>query len=108
MPLFIVAGVLGLMFFIVSLVLGDHDIGGHDHDFGGDHDGGASVFSVFNISWFLIGFGGMGALFRANNAGMPASTVAAVLTGATCLAIAFLVMRGMASQQGDSTVAASR
>src|SRR3989338_6408628 len=110
MPLFIIAGVFGLMFFIASLTFGDHDIGGHDHDFGGDHDGhgGPGVFSVFNISWFLIGFGGMGALFRANNAGMPASTISAVLTGVTCLAIAFLVMRAMAGQQGDSTVTASR
>lgn len=109
MPLFILAGVLGLMFFIVSLAFGDHDIGGHDHDFGGDYDGhGPGVFSVFNISWFLIGFGGMGAILRANGAGIPASTISGVLTGAFCLGIAFLAMRAMAGQQGDSTVTASR
>ena len=109
MPLFIVAGVLGLMFFVASLIFGDHDIGGHDHDFSGDHDGqGPGVFSVFNVSWFLIGFGGTGAIVRANGVGIPGSTISGVLAGAFCLGLAFLAMRAMAGQQGDSTVTASR
>jgi len=108
MPLFIVAGLFGVLFFVASLIFGDHDVS-HDHDFDGDHDhGGPSVFSVFNISWFLIGFGGMGAVVRANEVGMPGSTISGVLTGAFCWGIAFSVMYMLSKQQGDSTVTTQR
>ena len=108
MPLFIASGVVGLAFFAWSALFGDHDLG-HDHDFGGDHDhGGASVFSAFNIGWFLVGFGGVGTLLRANYVSMPISTALAVMTGFLCLMGAFLIMRAMHKQQGDSTVTNER
>lgn len=108
MPLFIVTGLLGLLFFIGALMFGDHDVG-HDHDFDGDHDhGGSSIFSVFNVSWFLIGFGGVGSIVRANGAGMPVSTVSGFLTGIVCWGIAFSVMYLLSKQQGDSTVTVAR
>ena len=108
MPLFLVTGILGFLFFVGSLIFGDHDVG-HDHDFSGDHDhGGPSVFSVFNIAWFLIGFGGVGAIVRANNAGMPVSTGSGLLAGIICWGIAFSVMYMLMKQQGDSTVTVSR
>lgn len=108
MPLFIVSGLLGLLFFVGALLFGDHDVG-HDHDFDGDHDhGGPSVFSVFNVSWFLIGFGGTGAVARAYGMGMPISTGAGLGTGVFCWGIAFSVMYLLSKQQGDSTVTAVR
>src|SRR3989344_9207684 len=108
MPLFIVTGLLGLLFFIGALFFGDHDVG-HDHDFDGDHDhGGPSVFSVFNVAWFLIGFGGMGAVVMVNGAGMPASTISGLATGIVSWGIAFYVMYLLTKQQGDSTVTTAR
>lgn len=107
MGLFLAAGVFGVLFFIASLIFGDHDIG-HDHgDAGGDHSG-ASVFSLFNISWFLIGFGGAGAVMRAYGVSVPLSTLAGLLTGMIFWALAFSVMHLMAKQQGDSTVTTAR
>jgi len=80
MGLFIVTGLFGLLFFIASLLFGDHDVSHDVHDVDGDHDhGGPSVISVFNVAWFLIGFGGAGALLKASGAGMPASTVSGVV-----------------------------
>ena len=113
MPLFLVTGIFGLLFFIGALMFGDHDVGSdHDfggHDAGGDHGhSGPSVFSVFNVAWFLIGFGGMGSVLRAQSVGMPVSTISGVLTGATCWGLAFLVMHILTKQQGDSTVTLSR
>jgi len=108
MTLFIVTGLFGLMFFIGSLVFGDHDVGA-DHDFDGDHDhSGPSIISVFNVSWFLIGFGGMGAILRLNGFGMPASTISGILTGVVCWGVAFLLMYALRKQQGDSTVTTTR
>lgn len=108
MPLFIVTGLLGVLFFIGALMFGDHDVG-HDHDFSGDHDhDGPSIFSVFNVSWFLIGFGGVGAIVRANGSGMPASTMSGLATGVVCWGIALSVMYLLAKQQGDSTVTVAR
>lgn len=118
MILFIVTGLIGLLFFIGSLIFGghdaggDHDFGGHDaggHDAGGDHEhSGTSVLSVFNVAWFLIGFGGMGMILRAQDVGMPASTISGVFTGAACWALAFFVMHMLTKQQGDSTVTLGR
>ena len=108
MPLFIVAGLIGFLFFVGSLIFGDHDVG-HDHDFDGSHEhSGPSILSVFNVSWFLIGFGGVGAMVRANDAGMPASTMSGLATGIVCWGIAFSVMHLLSKQQGDSTVTAAR
>jgi hypothetical protein len=108
MPLFIVTGLFGLLFFVGALLFGDHDVG-HDHDFDGSHDhSGPSVFSVFNVSWFLIGFGGVGAIIRANGVGMPGSTMSGLATGILCWGIAFYVMHLLIKQQGDSTVTAVR
>lgn len=114
MPLFIVTGLLGLLFFVGSLMFGDHDVGGHDHDFGG-HDGdgdsnhsGPSVISVFNIAWFMIGFGGMGSILRAQDISMPVSSISGVFTGAVCWSLAFLVMHTLTKQQADSNVTVAR
>ena len=108
MPFFIVLGLLGFCFFAASLLFGDHDIGGHDHDFGDDHDAsdgsGASVFSVFTISWFMIGFGGAGAIARLNDFSLPLSNVFGLLAGAICWSLAFSVMGLLYKQQADSTV----
>lgn len=107
MPLFIVLGLLGLCFFIASMLFGDHDIG-HDHDFGHDHDGGdghgGSVFSVFNISWFMIGFGGAGTIATLNKLSFPKSCAAGLIFGAVCLSLAFLFMKAMYKQQANSTL----
>ena len=108
MPLFIVTGLFGVLFFVGALIFGDHDVG-HDHDFDGSHDhSGPSVFSVFNVSWFLIGFGGVGAIVRANDVGMPTSTGSGLMTGIICWGFAFYVMHLMSKQQGDSTVTVAR
>ncbi|KKQ78138.1 MAG: hypothetical protein A3A96_00395 [Candidatus Zambryskibacteria bacterium RIFCSPLOWO2_01_FULL_39_39] len=108
MPLFLVTGIFGLLFFVGSLLLGDHDVG-HDHDFDGDHDHeGPNIFSVFNVAWFLIGFGGMGAIMRANSISMPGSTISGLLTGVVCWGFAFFVMHMLKKQQGDSTVTTAR
>lgn len=108
MALFIVLGLLGLLFFAVSLVFGDHDVGGHDHDFGHGHDGGdshgGSVFSVFNISWFMIGFGGAGTIATVNGISFPKSCATGVIFGAVCLFLAFLFMKAMHKQQANSTL----
>ena len=108
MPLFIVTGLIGVLFFVGALFFGDHDVG-HDHDFDGSHDhDGPSVFSAFNVSWFLIGFGGMGSVVRANGVGMPGSTMSGLATGIACWGLAFAVMYLIAKQQGDSTVTVAR
>jgi|SRR3989344_2956384 len=108
MTLFIVIGLLGVCFFVASLLFGDHDVGGHDHDFGHDHDAsdshGASIFSVFTIAWFMIGFGGAGAIARLNELSLPISNVFGILAGAVCWGLAFSVMHILYKQQGDSTV----
>jgi hypothetical protein len=110
MPFFIVLGLLGFCFFVASLIFGDHDVGGHDHDFGHDHDGGdghghgASVFSVFTIAWFMIGFGGAGSIARLNNLSLPMSNFLGIAAGALCWGFAFCVMHLMYKQQADSTV----
>ena len=112
MPFFIVLGLLGVCFFVASLMFGDHDVGGHDHDFGHDHDAsdghGASVFSVFTISWFMIGFGGAGAIARLNAFSLPFSNFFGLLAGAVCWGFAFGVMHLLYKQQADSTVTATK
>lgn len=112
MPFFIVLGVLGFCFFAASLLFGDHDVGGHDHDFSHDHDAsdghGASVFSVFTISWFMIGFGGAGAIARLNGSTLPLSNFFGLLTGALCWGFAFGVMFLLYKQQADSTVTTAK
>lgn len=107
MPLFLAAGIFGVMFFIAALIFGDHDVG-HGHVDGGHDHSGASVFSLFNVSWFLIGFGGAGAVMRANDSSIPLSTFVGLLTGIVFWGLAFSVMHLMTKQQGDSTVTTAR
>lgn len=110
MIFFIALGVLGLLFFLGSLLVGgDHDFGHHDGSVG-DHDGGngQSIISIFTISWFMVGFGGTGTLMRVNDFGMPVSTISALLVGACCLALAFCLMSMLHKQQADSTITLSK
>jgi membrane-bound ClpP family serine protease len=112
MPLFIVLGLLGVCFFIASLLFGDHDVGGHDHDFSHNHDTssghGTSVFSVFTISWFMIGFGGVGAIARLNSLSLPLSNFFGILAGSLGWCLAFGTMHLLYKQQADSTVTVTK
>src|SRR5207245_558359 len=81
-----------------------HDVGGHD----GAHDTGPSFFSAFAFSFFLTGFGGVGALMKASEWSTLASSAGA-LTGGSCLwAAAFAFMSVLHRQQADSTVTSAK
>ncbi len=101
MALFLVSGVIGVALMLVSVLFGDHDVGGHD-----GHDGG--IFSVFTVSWFLVGFGGVGTLMQVNGYPVGMSTLGGVGIGVLCWCLAFGLMQMMRKQQGDSMVTSSR
>ncbi|MEK9137615.1 MAG: NfeD family protein [Bacteroidota bacterium] len=109
---FIFLGLVGFIFLVVSSFLGgDHDgiLDGAldalhiDHAEHGE-SAGPSIFSAFAMSFFLMGFGGVGWMMQNNGYGPYASVGAAVVAGASLWGLAFAFMTFMYGQQSNSLV----
>lgn len=111
MIVFICLGLVGLVLFVFATMLGGHDHSdlGHDvSDADSAHDTGPSFFSVFSFSFFLTGFGGAGAVLKAQGSGTVASSLLALLVGCCLWLAAFGFMSLLHGQQADSTVTAEK
>ena len=118
LTIFIAIGVIGFLFLLISLVVGDlfeqfdfdadHDFD-IDHDFDLDHDfdGAHGSFGVFNsrvLSVFLTAFGGIGAASLQFGYGGVFSTILGVGGGVLFGAIVFAFGYFLYSQQASSSV----
>lgn len=107
MIVFICLGLVGLVLFICATMLGGHDHSDLGHDVGdpdASHDTGPSFFSVFSFSFFLTGFGGAGAVLKAQGWATVSSSLLALLIGCCLWLAAFGFMSLLHRQQADSTV----
>lgn len=118
MLMFLVIGAIGLIMLLVS-GHGDHDGAvdhdvsvGHDGDVGGHDAGDAGSFppilSMFNISWFMMGFGAVGAGMRYFNLSAPVSALGGLGGGIVLGGIAFYCLGLFYRQQADSTMTTAR
>lgn len=111
MIVFICLGLVGLVMFVFATMLGGHDHTDLGHDIADPdaaHDTGPSFFSVFAFSFFLTGFGGAGAVLRAQGSGIVPSAMLALLVGCCLWLAAFGFMSLLHRQQADSTVTAEK
>ena len=111
MIVFICLGLAGLVMFIFATMLVGHDHSdlGHDlDDPDAAHYTGPSFFSVFAFSFFLTGFGGAGAILKAQGSGTVTSSLVALLVGCCLWLGAFGFMSVLHRQQADSTVTSEK
>ncbi len=104
MLVFVIIGLVGFFFLIVSALFGgDHDGGlDHDHDIG--HDVGPNPFSLRIISLFLTGFGATGAIGQSYGLGYPVSAAIGVVSGAIMGYAGYSLIHMFMRQQASSTV----
>ena len=101
MLVFVIIGLVGLLFLVVSSLFGgDHEVG-HDHDFG--HEG-PSPFSSRVISLFLTGFGFTGAIGQSYDLGYPASSGLGVGMGLILAFTGFKLIAFFTKQGASSTL----
>ncbi len=103
--IFVIIGMVGFFFLIVSALFGGHDV---DHGFepGGHELGheGASPFSLRVISLFLTAFGATGAIARSYNLGYPLSTGLGMGAGLVVGFVGFRLIDFFMRQQASSIV----
>jgi len=115
LTIFIAIGSIGLLFLLISLVVGDLfdslDLDfDADHDFDFDHDldasdgGGVSFFNSRVISVFLTAFGGIGAVALQFGYGGLISGLFGVVSGFVLGAIVFAFGYFLHTQQASSSV----
>jgi len=103
MTIFLVIGVIGLLFLLVSLVVGDvFEALGFDFGLDASHDFG--VFDSRVIAVFLTAFGGFGAIGASLDYGAFGSSLFGLLGGAAFGAIVFYFGKLLYNQQSSSSV----
>jgi membrane protein implicated in regulation of membrane protease activity len=101
-------GLLGLLFLLAMLFMGDLFGGDHDFDHGGDigHDGdfgsGPSFLSARIISSFITAFGVGGVIGRYYNLSHPASSGIGIITGVMMAGLVYQFAKILYSQQASS------
>jgi hypothetical protein len=114
MLVFLILALVGVIFLLISAILGgDHDLSG-DHEFhfehGGEteasHDtgGGPSPLSVRVLSLFVTAFGAVGAIARYKGASYPLSSILGLVGGFVIGGIGYQIMKFFWKQQATSTV----
>jgi hypothetical protein len=110
---FIFVGLVGFFLLAASSFFGgDHDgfldgildILHVDHVDHGGESAGPSIFSMFAMSFFMMGFGGAGWMMQNNAFGPYPSVGVAVAAGAALWGLAFAGMTFMYGQQSNSMV----
>src|SRR5688572_32733285 len=99
-----------VMLFVGELFGGDHDIGGHDADFGhaeGDL-GGPSVFSSRIMAAFITAFGVGGVVARYYELSHPAASGVGILAGAVMAGLVYQFAKILYSQQASSELQMTR
>jgi membrane-bound ClpP family serine protease len=105
MMIFLAVGGFGLLFLLVSLIVGDvFEAVGFDFDLDASHDFG--IFDSRVIAVFLTAFGGFGVIGAALGYGALAGSLFGLLGGAIFGAIVFYFGKLLYSQQSSSSVAA--
>jgi len=103
-------GLLGLLFLLAMLFMGDLFGGDHDFDHGGDfgHDGdfggGPSFLSARIICSFITAFGVGGVIGRHYNLSHPAASGVGVVTGILMAGLVYQFAKILYSQQASSEV----
>lgn len=111
MIIFIILALLGFLFLVLSLILGEifdfaHDVA-VEHDISLDHDGdsgGPSPFSTRIISAFITGFGASGAIASYYHQSWIVSSLVGLGFGLTAGAIVYVIVSFMYRQQAGSGV----
>ncbi len=114
MLVFLILACVGVVFLLVSaLVGGDHDVSA-DHEFHFEHGyeaaagheggGGPSPFSMRIISLFVTAFGALGAIGRYYGASYFISSLSGLAGGVLVGGIGYQMMRFFWKQQATSTV----
>ena len=102
---FLAVGIIGLLFLLVSLVVGDvFEAMGFDFGLDASHDFG--VFDSRVIAVFLTAFGGFGVIGAALGYGAFAASLFGLLGGAIFGAIVFYFGKLLYNQQSSSSVSA--
>ena len=105
MIIFLAVGVIGLLFLLVSLVVGDvFEAMGFDFGLDASHDFG--VFDSRVIAVFLRAFGGFGVIGASLGYGALAGSLFGLLGGAIFGAIVFYFGKLLYNQQSSSSVSA--
>lgn len=103
MTIFLVIGAIGLLFLLISLVVGDvFEALGFDFDLDASHDFG--VFDSRVIAVFLTAFGGFGAIGASLGYGAVGGSLFGLLGGFVFGAIVFYFGKFLYSQQSTSSV----
>ncbi len=108
MLIYAAIGMVGLLFLLVMLFLGDiggdHEISAHDLGLGhGDADhGGPSVFSARIMASFLTAFGVGGVVARYYSFSHPASSAIGVVSGVVMAGLVYQFARILYAQQASS------
>lgn len=114
MLVFLILALVGVIFLLMSAVLGgDHEMAaehefsfehGYEADSGHETGGGPSPFSVRIISLFVTAFGAVGAIARYQGASYVLSSIIGLLGGLVIGAIGLQIMKFFWKQQVTSTV----
>ncbi len=105
MAILLVIGVIGLLFLLVSLIVGDvFEAMGFDFGLDASHDFG--IFDSRVIAVFLTAFGGFGAIGAMLDYGAFGASLFGLLGGAAFGAIVFYFGKLLYSQQSSSSVSA--
>lgn len=107
MLIFVLIGMVGFFFLIVSALFGgghdvDHGFEAGGHDLG--HEAGPSPFSLRVISLFLTAFGATGAIARSYDLGYPLSSGLGVGAGLGIGFAGFKLIEFFMHQQASSTI----
>jgi membrane protein implicated in regulation of membrane protease activity len=99
-----------VMLFVGELFGGDHEIGGHQGDFGhADGDfGGPSVFSSRIMAAFITSFGVGGVVARYYDLSHPAASGVGIVAGAVMAALVYQFAKLLYSQQASSELQMTR
>ena len=105
MTIFLVIGAIGLLFLLISLVVGDvFEAVGFDFDLDASHDFG--IFDSRVIAVFLTAFGAFGTIGATLGYGALGSSLFGLLGGVALGAIVFYFGKLLYSQQSSSSVSA--
>ena len=101
MLIYAAIGAFGLLFLLVTLVVGD--LFGADHEVHiGDHDAGPSVLSARVVATFLVAFGVGGVIGRSLHLSPLASSAVGVATGGVLAGAVYKFAKLLHGQQASS------